>query len=61
MRLVTYPRGSSGARLGACSSTGLVVDVERLGASAAAVDCPTTCCRFIDHGAALLPALQRCV
>lgn len=55
MRLVTYTLGSSGARLGALVN-GLVVDVERLGASHH-LSWPNDMLSFIDNSVTLLPAL----
>src|SRR5216684_4756887 len=59
MRLVTYILGSSGARLGVLVS-GLVVDVERLGASRG-LAWPSDMLSFIDNSVTLLPALRECL
>ncbi|MGY4320641.1 fumarylacetoacetate hydrolase family protein [Bradyrhizobium sp. JR3.5] len=59
MRLVTYTLGSSGARLGVVVN-GLVVDVERLGASRGLV-WPGDMLSLIDNGVTLLPALRECL
>ncbi|MDU0957213.1 MAG: FAA hydrolase family protein, partial [Bradyrhizobium sp.] len=59
MRLVTYTLGSSGARLGALVN-GLVVDVERLGASHH-LSWPNDMLSFIDNSVTLLPALGQCL
>jgi 2-keto-4-pentenoate hydratase/2-oxohepta-3-ene-1,7-dioic acid hydratase in catechol pathway len=56
MRLVTYSLGSSGARLGALAD-GLVVDVERLGASCG-LAWPSHMLGLIDNGVTLVPALR---
>jgi 2-keto-4-pentenoate hydratase/2-oxohepta-3-ene-1,7-dioic acid hydratase in catechol pathway len=56
MRLVTYALGTSEARLGALVD-GLVIDVERLGASQGFV-WPSDMLTFIDNGITLLPALK---
>jgi 2-keto-4-pentenoate hydratase/2-oxohepta-3-ene-1,7-dioic acid hydratase in catechol pathway len=59
MRLVTYALGTSEARLGALVD-GLVIDVERLGASQGFV-WPSDMLTFIDNGITLLPALKECL
>jgi 2-keto-4-pentenoate hydratase/2-oxohepta-3-ene-1,7-dioic acid hydratase in catechol pathway len=59
MRLVTYTLGSSGARLGALVD-GLVVDVERLGASRG-LAWPSDMLTFIDNSVTLLLALGDCL
>jgi 2-keto-4-pentenoate hydratase/2-oxohepta-3-ene-1,7-dioic acid hydratase in catechol pathway len=59
MRLVTYASGSSGARLGVLVN-GLVVDVERLGASRG-LAWPSDMLAFIDDSVTLLPALKDCL
>jgi 2-keto-4-pentenoate hydratase/2-oxohepta-3-ene-1,7-dioic acid hydratase in catechol pathway len=59
MRLVTYTTGSSGARLGALVD-GLVVDVERLGASRGQ-PWPSDMLTLIDNSVTLLPALKDCL
>ncbi|WP_375780306.1 fumarylacetoacetate hydrolase family protein [Bradyrhizobium sp. ma5] len=59
MRLVTYTLGSSGARLGVVVN-GLVVDVERLGASRGLV-WPGDMLSLIDNAVTLLPALKECL
>jgi 2-keto-4-pentenoate hydratase/2-oxohepta-3-ene-1,7-dioic acid hydratase in catechol pathway len=59
MRLVTYTSGSSGARLGFLVN-GLVVDVERLGASRG-LAWPSDMLSLIDNGVTLLPALNECL
>jgi len=59
MRLVTYTLGNSGARLGALVN-GLVVDVERLGASHA-LAWPSDMLSFIDNSVTMLPALSECL
>ncbi|WP_342710812.1 fumarylacetoacetate hydrolase family protein [Bradyrhizobium sp. B124] len=56
MRLVTYTLGSGGARLGVVVN-GLVVDVERLGASRGLV-WPGDMLSLIDNAVTLLPALK---
>jgi 2-keto-4-pentenoate hydratase/2-oxohepta-3-ene-1,7-dioic acid hydratase in catechol pathway len=56
MRLATYTTGSSGARLGVLVD-GLVVDVERLGASRG-LAWPSDMLNFIDNSVTLLPALK---
>src|ERR1700730_6779721 len=56
MRLVTYSSGSSGARLGVLVD-GLVVDVERFGASHG-LALPNDMLSFIDNSVTLLPALK---
>lgn len=59
MRLVTYTTGSSGPRLGVLVS-GLVVDIERLGASHG-LAWPGDMLSFIDNSVTLLPALRDCL
>src|SRR6266702_5710207 len=59
MRLVTYTLGSSGARLGVLVD-GLIVDVERLGASRD-LAWPSDMLSFIDNSVTLLPALKDCL
>jgi 2-keto-4-pentenoate hydratase/2-oxohepta-3-ene-1,7-dioic acid hydratase in catechol pathway len=59
MRLVTYTTGSSGARLGVLVD-GLVIDVERLGASRGQ-PWPSDMLTFIDNSVTLLPALKDCL
>jgi 2-keto-4-pentenoate hydratase/2-oxohepta-3-ene-1,7-dioic acid hydratase in catechol pathway len=59
MRLVTYISGCNGARLGVLAN-GLVVDVERLGASRG-LAWPSDMLSFIDNGVTLLPALKECL
>ncbi|SEM44588.1 fumarylacetoacetate hydrolase family protein [Bradyrhizobium sp. OK095] len=59
MRLVTYTLGSSGARVGVLVS-GLVVDIERLGASRG-LAWPSDMLSFIDNSVTLLPALRDCL
>jgi 2-keto-4-pentenoate hydratase/2-oxohepta-3-ene-1,7-dioic acid hydratase in catechol pathway len=59
MRLVMYTTGSSGARLGALVD-GLVIDVERLGASRGQ-PWPGDMLAFIDNSVTLLPALRDCL
>jgi 2-keto-4-pentenoate hydratase/2-oxohepta-3-ene-1,7-dioic acid hydratase in catechol pathway len=59
MRLVTYTSGSSGARLGALVD-GLVVDIERFGASRG-LAWPSDMLTLIDNGTTLLPILRDCL
>src|SRR6266702_8576163 len=59
MRLVTYTSGPSGARLGVLVD-GLVVDIERLGASRG-LAWPSDMLTFINHSVTLLPALKDCL
>jgi 2-keto-4-pentenoate hydratase/2-oxohepta-3-ene-1,7-dioic acid hydratase in catechol pathway len=59
MRLVTYISGSRGPRLGGLVN-GLVVDVERLGASRN-LAWPSDMLSFIDDSVTLLPALKECL
>ncbi len=59
MRLVTYTLGSGGSRLGALVD-GLVVDVERLGASRG-LGWPSEMLGFIDNSVTLLPAVRDCL
>lgn len=59
MRLVTYTSNSGGARLGVLVN-GLVVDVERLGASGDHL-WPSDMLSFIDNSVTLLPVLKECL
>jgi 2-keto-4-pentenoate hydratase/2-oxohepta-3-ene-1,7-dioic acid hydratase in catechol pathway len=59
MRLVTYTSGSGAARLGVLVN-GLILDVERLGASRD-LAWPSDMLTFIDNSVTLLPALNGCI